>query len=281
MASEPSRLKNHRKANHWYISHMKRPNTSNGNQTSADIISGLQQQIDVTTRRLEKAMADQKDSTKPTKRQLLQIPFSCSIMLAWLYFGFLRPLGSDSVRMHAQQLDPTQIIAIPYECKRLVVYTVLTVLVALFQNGLRTCYESVTLSIYVFAIMLLSGASLSVNLIHTLCAAIYFTTLAFMLEPFPFPDSVRTSFASTKCAVPSTNWFRSNWLQTALVTIDSSTLVFHATLAVTIVMQILNLYDRGWQWQRWPVPMIVGSTFGWVIGNLLFAMMQLTRRRNA
>jgi hypothetical protein len=173
---------------------------------------------------------------------------------------------------HAQQLDPSQILAIPYNSKRLLCYTLLTVIVAFLQHGSRIFNELLTLSLYTLAVMLLSGASFTEHWIHSICAAVYWTTLAFMLEPPFLFTSTGTSFASHSDTTPSTGWFRSTWLTGALASFDTSKLVFHTTLIVTFVMQILNLYDRGWQWQRWPVPMIVGSSFGWVLGNILFVI---------
>ena len=151
------------------------------------------------------------------------------------------------------------------------VFTALTTAAVFLQHGVRILNDFLSLSIYAMAAMLLSGASVKDKLLHSSCAAIYWTALAFFLEP-PFLAMVRTSYANRHDTTQSKSWLRSQWLQEALAGRDLSSFVFHTTLAVTIVMQILNLYDRGWQWQRWPVPMIVGSSFGWVLGNMLFAI---------
>lgn len=44
------------------------------------------------------------------------------------------------------------------------------------------------------------------------------------------------------------------------------------TIAGAVVFQILRLYDRGWQVQRWPVPVILGSTIGWTVGAFVGAL---------
>ena len=44
-------------------------------------------------------------------------------------------------------------------------------------------------------------------------------------------------------------------------------------VAVTIPCCILRVYDRGWQIQRWPVPLIVGSTYGWALGLCVGTML--------
>jgi hypothetical protein len=54
-------------------------------------------------------------------------------------------------------------------------------------------------------------------------------------------------------------------------------IMFYCCVAFTVPMQILLLYDRGWQVQRWPVPVIVGSTVGWVVGLCLGTMVATSR----
>jgi hypothetical protein len=51
--------------------------------------------------------------------------------------------------------------------------------------------------------------------------------------------------------------------------------VIRCILAVLIPIQILLLYDRGWQIQRWPVPSILGGTIAWIIGILGGVIMTL------
>jgi putative effector of murein hydrolase len=54
-------------------------------------------------------------------------------------------------------------------------------------------------------------------------------------------------------------------------------IMFYCCVAFTVPLQILLLYDRGWQVQRWPVPVIVGSTIGWVVGLCLGTMVATSR----
>jgi hypothetical protein len=44
---------------------------------------------------------------------------------------------------------------------------------------------------------------------------------------------------------------------------------FYATLLITIPFQILQILDSGLQVQRWPIPLLLGSTVGWVVGNIV------------
>lgn len=52
--------------------------------------------------------------------------------------------------------------------------------------------------------------------------------------------------------------------------------VLYSCVAFTVPMQILLLYDRGWQLQRWPVPVVFGSTIGWVVGTCLGTILATT-----
>jgi hypothetical protein len=62
----------------------------------------------------------------------------------------------------------------------------------------------------------------------------------------------------------STTWQRQRRQQLIL----SQTIVYTCWIC-TVPVQILLLYDRGYQIQRYPVPIILGSTIGWILGVLL------------
>ena len=47
----------------------------------------------------------------------------------------------------------------------------------------------------------------------------------------------------------------------------SQTIVYACWMG-TIPAQILLLYDRGYQVQRFPIPILLGCTIGWIIGLL-------------
>jgi hypothetical protein len=46
-------------------------------------------------------------------------------------------------------------------------------------------------------------------------------------------------------------------------------------VGLNVPFSVLRLYDRGWQWQRWPVPIIVATTYGFALGNLMVTVLQL------
>jgi hypothetical protein len=51
---------------------------------------------------------------------------------------------------------------------------------------------------------------------------------------------------------------------------------FYATLLMTIPFQILQILDSGLQVQRWPIPLLLGSTVGWVVGNVVGLLIVIT-----
>jgi hypothetical protein len=57
--------------------------------------------------------------------------------------------------------------------------------------------------------------------------------------------------------------------------------IWYSCIAGTIPMQILLLYDRGWQVQRWPIPIILGCTMGWIIGTVLGTILAVTTTKTA
>jgi hypothetical protein len=42
--------------------------------------------------------------------------------------------------------------------------------------------------------------------------------------------------------------------------------IIYCCTIVTVLFQILLLYDRGYQIQRYPIPIILGCTIGWIVG---------------
>jgi len=183
----------------------------------------------------------------------------CIVLICWLQFFFLAPLKENAIRMHGQQLDPTEIVAIPYDLQRLTIYVLGTLVAATFlpQHGFRNLPDVLGISVVVFGLFLLCGASPIYHLLHTALAALYLTTLSSW--------AIQTSGMKTYLPL------RQQFLQHLRGPSSTSSLYVtttQSTLAMTIVFQILLLYDRGWQAQRWPVPIVLGSSLGWMLGTL-------------
>jgi hypothetical protein len=142
---------------------------------------------------------------------------------------------------HRRQLDPTEIVLVPYNLERFTLFVLGPLFLATVADpsGYKQLPSLAGLSFLVFCTMILCGASPTENLLHTALASIYLSTVIGLDENLSLLSSVNLS---------------------------SST---HGCLAGTIVLQILLLYDRGWQAQRWPIPLVLGCTYGWVLGKLL------------
>lgn len=165
----------------------------------------------------------------------------------------------DELPKHEQQLDPTEIVLIPYQQRRLATYVSWTVVAALLSSP-QTILNRMKLlwnwTIVMFGIMILCGASPTENLAHTGWASLYFVTLA-ATEPPLFSVSLSS-------LLPRLTTMQQSFSQQDKLAAGTT----NATVFLTILFQILRLYDRGWQAQRWPIPVILGSTYGWVLGSL-------------
>ena len=136
----------------------------------------------------------------------------------------------------------------------------------MIQSLRRLVYVTLTLSVA----MILCGASPTHNLGQTVLAALYLASLLAWdpcassadWHPFLLVDDPQRSPPTDKLTKLRT---RSSWIR------------MHTTLGMTILFQILLLYDRGWQVQRWPLPTLLGSTLGWTLGALLNMMMIMAR----
>jgi hypothetical protein len=182
---------------------------------------------------------------------------------------------------HLRQLDPTEIIAIPYNLERLSIYVAMVVLVVLFDAAnnrgrfTQKCSEVIQLSGMSWIVFILCGASPTQNVWHTVLAAMYCAILVWFDPPvFDHVMDVRNNNIS--------NGLRQNFLRRFQGKSISgpqdvvATTILNSTIAFTIPLQILLLYDRGWQIQRWPVPVIIGSTIGWVVGTILGTILAIT-----
>jgi hypothetical protein len=204
-----------------------------------------------------------------------------------------------------QQMDPTDIVKVPYDLERLSVY-VTSVVIALFMlaptKNSRKIPGLVVLTVLGYGIIVLCGASPTHNPRHTLMASLYTMALIWLDPPIFVDDATATTTAHTAFNQPST-WSASAVVSTfqqfqllvrgrrrprqpSATTVSSSQpqqpqqhpqakvamAVAHSVVAFNIPCQILLLFDAGLQVQRWPVPTIMASTFGWAVGLVVGTM---------
>ena len=169
-------------------------------------------------------------------------------------------------------LDPTDIISQPYPLESLAVYVSVT-FTAFFlffttwwepKILLRELMRSIYGTILFWGVQVLCGAHPLHNIVSTVWSSIYMTTL------------VSPRRTSTDLLL-----LLNLWQQSDPETILASSRL-HGTLLVAIPFQVLHILDWGAQVQRWPLPVIVGCTYGWIVGTLgglVLIKLRQSRRR--
>lgn len=159
-------------------------------------------------------------------------------------------------------------------------------------NVLRMLRHLGILTAWTVAVFVLCGASPTENVLHTVLASISFVTLGWFDTPALYGNYSHTTPPTTtqetaikksplmgSSSMPLIDvWHQrlrgrhQDWMTTAQrQQLFLERCVFFSCIVCTIPCQILLLYDRGWQVQRWPCPVIIGSTIGWIVGVLLGA----------
>ena len=137
------------------------------------------------------------------------------------------------------------------------------------------CFSWLSASGVFWVVAVVSGAPPTKHVLHTGLVCLYVASLVVNLT---------ASSACTLATFPQQTrwqaWLSLPLLPTAVSTADFTTTEqfnkallascqIHAALFVTVPFQILRLYDWGSQIQRWPLPIILGSTYGFVLGTVL------------
>ena len=167
-------------------------------------------------------------------------------MTAWLSF------------FSQAHLDPSEIIGTPFPLLNVASFTMLPVTTMIIFSLVRSPPKFVAslaslikASLATFALFALCGDNLINHWKHSLLTAIYIGTLANststgkktsnIIEEFPFND-----FSDI-----------------------ISTYRLYGIIFFSIPFQIMSVLDHGNQSQRWPLPLLFGSTYGYVIGTII------------
>jgi len=158
-------------------------------------------------------------------------------------------------------------------------------------NALSSAILQILLAVVIYLLSLLLGAPLWKWLWHTMLASLYVSSLAFgfiqsnrntkslegnvsyitlLLRPIIHimigPDSHLTPAGGEEAKVikkpEGSKLGFGNW--TALDQINRC--ILYSTFLIMIPFMILNILDHGDQLQRWPVPILLGSTVGHFVG---------------
>lgn len=133
-------------------------------------------------------------------------------------------------------------------------------------------------------IIIQCGASPRENIKQTMLASLFISTLACgFLQPDPsntFIDVIRNVVLGTDTERSNDGSSFSTPTETSkaapMLMGDSDIIltvmnqcVFYGTIGVTTPFMILNILDHGSQIQRWPVPILLGGTVGYIVGNVI------------
>lgn len=153
-------------------------------------------------------------------------------------------------------------------------------------NIINKMNDMIQFTIIMTCTMIICGASPYQHVIHTILSSLYVISLLTLDIP-TYDDNddnnnnnslskqqqQQGTISSSTTSLDNLLWRISPPMSlsssTKATTTTSHQIRAHCIMAITIVCQILLLYDRGWQIQRWPVPTIVGSSIGWTLGIII------------
>jgi bacteriorhodopsin len=155
-------------------------------------------------------------------------------------------------------MDPSEIRAIPYSLKKLTYFVMLPAVLVMLEWLVTTPQKMMTnllkltkLTAIIYALFGLCGSQIVTDYQHSLTAAVYVACLAsttwtdstssHILEELPFRNF--TKHVMKFCQI-------------------------YGMVVVSIPFQIIAVLDRGLQIQRWPLPVVLGATYGYVMGSI-------------
>lgn len=178
-------------------------------------------------------------------------------------------------------MDPTEIIAVPIPLSRLSNFVGFSVLFLFVVSvpwwelaALWRKLKVLTATTFtMLAITITCGTHPADNLLYTTLASFYVASLV-SLNPPVFGDA--NGWGPQQALFNNTS---ATHRQGGDDTMGTTRL--YTTLLVTIPFQILNILDSGLQVQRWPLPIVLGSTAGWITGSVLGLLWALYTNSNA
>lgn len=165
-------------------------------------------------------------------------------------------------------MDPTDIVLVPFDLHRLFIYVAVTTLASLLVNGssfsITNFVHWFQAALAFWMVAVICGTPPNQHIYHTILASAHLAMLTILL-PTHF-NPTKPSWWHSRLQLPSrkSNDFYSQLLATCQI---------HATLFLTVPFLVLRLYDWGSQIQRWPLPILLGSTYGFAVGSTLGSML--------
>ena len=164
-------------------------------------------------------------------------------------------------------MDPSQIASIPFPLKNLTAFVMVPAVIQMLYWLKKTpgrltwnVLSLIKMTAIIYALMALSGNNMVTNWEHSILSALYIATLL----------STTSSQSVT----------RSNVLDELPFKDMSDSLCFfrlYSTVMFTIAFQVLTILDHGKQIQRWPIPVILGGTYGYAFGTVVGLVLNYIR----
>lgn len=165
-------------------------------------------------------------------------------------------------------MDPSEIKAVPFPIKRLTSFTMLpvvTVMLLWLKNSPDRLTSNILsllkLTLVMYGLFGLAGSNIVNNYKHSLTAALYVGAL------------LSTTLTGNES---------SNILHELPFADPSNLLAFcrlYGMILTSVPFSVVNVLDAGMQIQRWPLPILLGTTYGYVIGTFVGVTSMYYQRR--
>jgi len=176
----------------------------------------------------------------------------------WLTIMIVNPLKDDEELM--ENMDPSEIIATPFALQRLSIFAAFPAVIMMIfwlvkdsKKLFLNILSLIKLTCILYVLFGGLGNSLINNWEHTICASLYIATLmqttstgkvtSNIMEEYPFYDPIENNALATSR--------------------------LYTTFLFAIPFQVLTILDHGMQVQRWPLPLIIGGSYGYVLGTII------------
>lgn len=193
-------------------------------------------------------------------------------------------------------MDPSIIKGMNYSLKKLTLFVMGPMTVVFMSWLIRTPDQMMTnlfklarLTMIVYALLGMCGSYIVTDWQHTLTAALYVATLVSTTLKIDYSatnnNNKNIAVGTILKASKPPPMAASNILDDLpLYDVDGMNIFgccrLYGMILVSIPVQILSVLDHGIQIQRWPLPIILGTTYGYVIGSMLGMLFRYFQRRN-
>lgn len=193
---------------------------------------------------------------------------SIMFLLGWTSAMIQLPLKREQQSMGS--MDPSEIIATPFSLQKTALFTMPPVLFILafwmFKDSKSMSTNVIGLikwTLALYALMALCGQNMITNWRHSLLSALYMASLLSTTWIAKTDDDKKNKITATTTT-------KNNMLEELPFSDFSNILAtcrLYGMIAVSIPFQLLSVLDHGAQMQRWPLPVLLGGTYGYIIGT--------------